>query len=52
MLDHLGETEAAAAVMAGIENVMAASDGPKTVDIGGSDNTVGVGAERAGAVAG
>jgi tartrate dehydrogenase/decarboxylase/D-malate dehydrogenase len=52
MLDHLGETEAAAAVMAGIETVMAASDGPKTVDIGGSANTVEVGSALAAAVAG
>ena len=52
MLDHLGETEAAAAVMAGIETVMAAPDGPKTADIGGSANTVEVGSALAAAVAG
>ncbi len=52
MLDHLGETEAAAAVMTGIEAVMAAPDGPKTADIGGSANTVEVGTALAAAVAG
>ena len=52
MLDHLGETEAAAAVMAGIGTVMAAPDGPKTADIGGSANTIEVGSALAAAVAG
>lgn len=39
MLDHLGETDAAARVLAGIEEVLAAPDGPKTPDIGGSATT-------------
>ena len=45
------DTEAAAAVMRGIEAVMAAPDGPKTADIGGSANTVEVGTALAAAVA-
>ena len=52
MLEHLGETDAANSVMSAIEEVMAASDGPKTPDIGGSATTVEVGSALASAVAG
>lgn len=51
MLEHLGETDAANSVMSAIEEVMAASDGPKTPDIGGSATTVEVGSALASAVA-
>ena len=42
MLDHLGEAEAAAAVMKAIEMVL--EDGPKTPDMGGKDHTADIGA--------
>ena len=41
MLDHLGETDAAAAVMKAIETVL--EDGPKTPDMGGSNHTADIG---------
>ena len=41
MLEHLGHTEAAAAVMRAIELVLA--EGPRTPDMGGTANTVDVG---------
>jgi tartrate dehydrogenase/decarboxylase / D-malate dehydrogenase len=41
MLDHLGETEAAARVMRAVETVC--KDGPRTEDIGGSASTSEVG---------
>ncbi len=52
MLDHLGEREAAAAVMAAIEHVL--ERGPRTRDLGGEADTVTVGraiAERVASVA-
>ena len=48
MLDHLGESEAAAAVVAAIEKVVLS--GPRTRDLGGKASTVEVGAAIAGAV--
>jgi tartrate dehydrogenase/decarboxylase/D-malate dehydrogenase len=41
MLEHLGETQAAAAVMGAIERTML--DGPKTPDMGGAETTQAVG---------
>jgi tartrate dehydrogenase/decarboxylase/D-malate dehydrogenase len=41
MLEHLGHTEAAAAVMRAIELVLA--EGPRTPDMGGTANTVDIG---------
>jgi tartrate dehydrogenase/decarboxylase/D-malate dehydrogenase len=49
MLDHLGEPEAAAAIVRAIERVLVA--GPRTRDIGGTANTVEVGTAIAAAVA-
>ena len=37
MLDHLGHTDAAAAVLRAIETVLA--DGPRTPDLGGAAST-------------
>ena len=48
MLDHLGETAAAAAVLRAIESVLV--DGPRTPDIGGTAGTREVGAAIAAAV--
>lgn len=39
MLEHLGEGEAAAAVLAAIENVLSAKDAPLTPDLGGKAST-------------
>ena len=39
MLDHLGETEAAAAIMRAIETVLARPDAPRTPDLGGRART-------------
>jgi tartrate dehydrogenase/decarboxylase / D-malate dehydrogenase len=39
MLDHLGETEAAAAIMRAIETVLAKPDAPRTPDLGGRART-------------
>lgn len=48
MLDHLGETEAAEAVVNAIESVL--QSGPRTPDLGGSDSTDSVGKAIADAV--
>ena len=50
MLDHLGHPEAAASVMAAIEQVLA--QGPRTPDMGGTASTTDMGKAIAGAVAG
>ncbi len=39
MLDHLGESEAAAAVMQALERVLAQPEGPRTPDLGGRAST-------------
>ena len=39
MLDHLGEAEAAAAIMRAIETVLARPDAPRTPDLGGQART-------------
>jgi tartrate dehydrogenase/decarboxylase / D-malate dehydrogenase len=39
MLDHLGETEAAAAIMRAIETVLTRPDAPRTPDLGGRART-------------
>ncbi|HEY1858624.1 tartrate dehydrogenase [Acidocella sp.] len=39
MLDHLGEAEAAAAIMRAIETVLARPDAPRTPDLGGTART-------------
>ena len=49
MLEHLGEREAAATVMTAIENVL--ESGPRTRDLGGNSDTVGVGQAIANGVA-
>jgi tartrate dehydrogenase/decarboxylase / D-malate dehydrogenase len=49
MLDHLGHPDAAAAVMRGIEQVLAA--GPRTPDLGGSATTTELGRAVADAIA-
>jgi len=49
MLDHLGEAEAAARVMAAIELVLG-DDGPRTPDLGGTAATSEVGDELVRAV--
>lgn len=51
MLDHLGEPEAAAAIMQGIEQVLGDSNGPRTPDLGGSAKTTDMGRAIAQAVA-
>jgi tartrate dehydrogenase/decarboxylase/D-malate dehydrogenase len=51
MLDHLGEPEAAAAIMRGIETVMTSNSAPKTPDLGGSGHTVDLGQAIADAIA-
>lgn len=43
MLDHLGEPEAAAAIMNAMETVLGASDAPLTPDLGGNASTSDVG---------
>jgi len=48
MLEHLGESEAAAAIVAAIEKVVLY--GPRTRDLGGTASTIEVGAAIAGAV--
>jgi tartrate dehydrogenase/decarboxylase/D-malate dehydrogenase len=48
MLDHLGEPEAAAAVMRAMENVL--REGPKTRDLGGNASTQETGAAVAAAI--
>ncbi len=51
MLEHLGEPEAAAAVVRGIETVLASGNAPKTPDLGGSARTADLGAAIADAIA-
>jgi tartrate dehydrogenase/decarboxylase/D-malate dehydrogenase len=51
MLDHLGEPEAAAAIMRGIETVMTSNSAPKTPDLGGSGHTADLGQAIADAIA-
>ena len=46
MLEHLGEQEAADAVLAAVEQLLA-GDGPRTPDLGGSAGTADVVAELA-----
>ncbi len=50
MLEHLGEAEAAAAVIRGIETVLGDPDAPKTRDLGGSASTGDVGRAIADAI--
>jgi tartrate dehydrogenase/decarboxylase/D-malate dehydrogenase len=50
MLEHLGEKEAAAAVMTAIEQVLGTPGGPLTPDLGGRSTTVEMGAAIAQAV--
>ena len=52
MLDHLGYSEAGAAIVQAIETVLADPDGPKTRDIGGNALTVDLGKAIADAVEG
>ena len=51
MLEHLGEAEAARAVMAAIESTLAAPDAPLTPDLGGQGTTSLLGGRIAAAVA-
>jgi tartrate dehydrogenase/decarboxylase/D-malate dehydrogenase len=51
MLDHLGEPEAAAAIIRGIETVMTSNSAPKTPDLGGSGHTADLGQAIADAIA-
>jgi tartrate dehydrogenase/decarboxylase/D-malate dehydrogenase len=39
MLDHLGEDEAAAAILSSIETILSVEDGPRTPDLGGKSRT-------------
>jgi tartrate dehydrogenase/decarboxylase / D-malate dehydrogenase len=50
LLEHLGEREAAAAIVGAIERLLA-EGGPRTRDLGGQANTVDVGRALAEAVA-
>jgi tartrate dehydrogenase/decarboxylase/D-malate dehydrogenase len=50
MLDHLGHTEAAEAVVQAIETVLTDSGAPRTPDIGGSASTIDLGRAIAAAV--
>ncbi len=50
MLDHLGQPEAGAAVLAAIERVLGAGDAPLTPDLGGRGSTAELGAAVAAAV--
>tara|TARA_R110002074_G_C12525878_1_gene664515 strand:- start:1071 stop:2138 length:1068 start_codon:yes stop_codon:yes gene_type:complete len=52
MLDHLGEPEAAAAIMEAIETVLSSGDAPLTPDLGGTASTKEVGCAIAEVVAG
>lgn len=47
MLDHLGEADAAAAILTAIENVLARGGDTLTPDMGGAATTAGLGAEVA-----
>jgi len=50
MLEHLGESEAAAAVLAAIESVLSYAAGPRTPDMGGKASTTEMGEAIAAAV--
>lgn len=50
MLEHLGEPEAAQAVMAAIEQVLGGADSPLTPDLGGRSTTAEMGTAIAGAL--
>jgi tartrate dehydrogenase/decarboxylase/D-malate dehydrogenase len=52
MLEHLGEPEAAAAILRGIETVLGSNSAPKTPDLGGSARTADLGQAIADAIAG
>jgi tartrate dehydrogenase/decarboxylase/D-malate dehydrogenase len=52
MLEHLGEPEAAAAILRGIETVLGSNNAPKTPDLGGSARTSDLGQAIADAIAG
>jgi len=52
MLEHLGEAEASAAIMRGIETVLGCDDAPKTRDLGGKASTGELGRAIADAIAG
>jgi tartrate dehydrogenase/decarboxylase/D-malate dehydrogenase len=51
LLEHLGEPEAAAAIVRAIERVLGDPDGPKTRDLGGRAGTQELGRAIADAVA-
>ncbi len=51
MLEHLGEPDAAAAVMRGIEAVLGDAGAPKTRDLGGTARTEDLGRAIADAIA-
>lgn len=51
MLDHLGEPEAGAAVLAGIETVLGSADAPLTPDLGGTASTAALGEAIAASIA-
>jgi len=51
MLDHLGEAEAAAAIMQALDTVLADDNGPRTPDLGGRAKTTDLGQAIAQAVA-
>jgi tartrate dehydrogenase/decarboxylase/D-malate dehydrogenase len=51
MLEHLGEAEAAAAILRGIETVLGSTDAPKTQDLGGKVSTEDLGRAIADAIA-
>jgi tartrate dehydrogenase/decarboxylase/D-malate dehydrogenase len=52
MLDHLGEAEAGAAVVAAIEQVLGSADAPLTPDLGGTAKTDALGKAIAEAIGG
>jgi tartrate dehydrogenase/decarboxylase/D-malate dehydrogenase len=52
MLDHLGEPEAASAILGALDTVLGASDGPRTPDLGGRATTSELGAAIAALVSG
>jgi len=51
MLEHLGEPEAAAAILSGIETVLGSPSAPKTRDLGGTASTEELGRAIADAIA-
>ena len=50
MLDHLGQPEAAAAIVRAIETVLGDPNGPKTPDLGGRASTGDLGEAIAAAI--